>query len=68
MSAACFAVRRLSYFKHRYSSDNLLCIYSAITFGIAFWVNSTATDQVFVLQKRIVRIMAGVKRFMQKLI
>ena len=29
LSAACFAVRRpFSYFKHRYSSDSLLCILS----------------------------------------
>jgi hypothetical protein len=34
--------------------------HSVIIYGIIFWGNSTDADRVFMLQKRIVRIVAGV--------
>jgi hypothetical protein len=34
--------------------------HSVIKYGIIFWWNSTDADQVFILQRRIIRITAGV--------
>lgn len=54
LSAACFAVRRL------FQVLNIrLNIY--ITYGVIFWCNFTVIGHVFLLQKIIVRIMAGVE-------
>jgi hypothetical protein len=62
LSDACFSVRRLF---HILNIDTLRIIYfayfqSVIKYGIIFWENSTNADQVFILQKRIIKIMAGV--------
>jgi hypothetical protein len=62
LSAACFAVRKLF---HILNLDALQMVYfayfhSVIKYGIIFWGNSTDADWVFILQKRIIRIMAGV--------
>jgi hypothetical protein len=62
LSAACFSVRRLF---HILNIDTLRMVYfeyfyCVIKYGITFWGNSTDADRVFILQKRIVKIMAGV--------
>jgi hypothetical protein len=33
-----------------------------MSYGIIFWVNSTDSKRVFIIQKKIIRIIAGVKR------
>jgi hypothetical protein len=59
LSAACFAARRLF---HILNIDALLCIHSFcnIIWNHFLGGNSTAADRAFILQKRIIRIMAGV--------
>jgi hypothetical protein len=50
-----------SCFKHRNSSDGpLYTFYSVIKYDIILGGNSTDTDRVFILQKKIIKIMAGV--------
>jgi hypothetical protein len=36
--------------------------HSTISYGVIFWGNSTDSKRVFIIQKKIIRIMAGVKR------
>jgi hypothetical protein len=62
LSASCFAVKKLC---HIPNLDALRMVYfayfqSVIKYGIIFWGNSTDVDRVFILQKRIIRSMAGV--------
>jgi len=59
---ACFVLRRLS---HVLGSDAIRTAYyfyfhSLIKHGIISWGNSTNTNEVFILQKRMIRIMMGI--------
>jgi hypothetical protein len=38
------------------------CFHSVMSYGVIFWGNSTDSKRVFIIQKKIIRIMAGVKR------
>jgi hypothetical protein len=63
MSRACYAIRSMS---HISSTDTLKSIYftyfhSVMKYGIVFGVNSPSSTIIFTLQKRTVRIIAGVK-------
>jgi hypothetical protein len=63
LSAACYAVRMMY---HIMNIDALRMIYfwyfdSVMEYGTIFWGNSASVDKVFKLQKRTVRIMAGVR-------
>jgi hypothetical protein len=62
LSAACYAVRMMY---HIMNTDTLRMIYfgyfhSVMEYEMIFWGNSASVDKVFKLQKRMVRIMAGV--------
>jgi hypothetical protein len=57
-SAACYAVRMMY---HIMNIDALRIFHSVMEYGVIFWGNSAGADKVFKLQKRIVRIMAGVR-------
>jgi hypothetical protein len=65
LSAACHAVRSVL---HISNTDTLKSIYfahfhSLMKHGIIFWANSSDSKKVFTLQKKIVRIMMGVKSY-----
>ncbi|PNF23822.1 hypothetical protein B7P43_G15913 [Cryptotermes secundus] len=63
LSGACYAVRSMF---HVSNTETLKLIYfayfhSVMKYGIIFWGNSSYSQKIFILQKKIVRIMAGVK-------
>jgi hypothetical protein len=63
LSAATFAMRTVQPFL---SLDSLKLIYysyfhSMLTYGMIFWGNTTHSNVIFRIQKRIVRIMVGVR-------
>ena len=63
LSAACYAIRSLF---HITNIDTLKSIYfayfhSVMNYGIIFWGNSTDSKKIFILQKKIIRIMTGTK-------
>jgi hypothetical protein len=63
LSAACYAVRSMFHFSN---TDTLKSVYfayfhSIIKYGIIFCDNSSNSKKIFTLQKKIVRLMAGVK-------
>jgi hypothetical protein len=55
LSGSCYAIRLMS---HISSTDTLKSI---MKYGIMFWGNSPNSKMIFTLQKRTVRIFAGVK-------
>jgi hypothetical protein len=63
LSGACYAVRSLL---HISNTDTIKSIYfayfhSLMKYGIIFWGTSSDSKKVFTLQKKIVRIILGVK-------
>jgi hypothetical protein len=42
--------------------------HSIMSYGIVFWGNSTDGKKVFIIQKKIIRIMVSVKRRVQRTI
>jgi hypothetical protein len=63
LSGACYALRSVS---HISNTDTLKSICFAyfhfrMKYGITFWGNSCYSRKIFTLQKKIIRIMAGVK-------
>jgi len=59
LNSACYIIRSL---KSIISLENLRMIYfssmhSIISYGIIFWGNSTYSNTIFKLQKRVIRIM-----------
>jgi len=62
LSAACFSIRKLI----PTLNADILCMFYFVYFhlvlqyGIIFWGNSTHAHQVFIQQKRVVRVMSGV--------
>ena len=63
LSAATFAMRVVQPFL---SLDSLKLIYhsyfhSILTYGIIFWGNTPHSNVIFRMQKKIIRIMVGVK-------
>jgi hypothetical protein len=61
LSAACFAVRAVKPFV---SQDTLMMIcysyfHSILNYGLIFWGNSSYSNGIFKLQKRIIRIIMG---------
>jgi len=62
MCTTCYALRNI---KHLVPTDTLRVIYfahthSIISYGIIFWGNSTNVNKLFVLQKKIVRILSNI--------
>jgi hypothetical protein len=59
MSSACYALRNI---KHIVSLDTITVIYSAhiysiMSCGLTFWGGSSYANKVFILQKKVIRIM-----------
>jgi hypothetical protein len=64
LSSACYAMRSL---KPYVSINNMKMIYysffhSVMTYSLLFWGKSPDIIQIFMLQKRIIRIMIGCRR------
>ena len=62
LSTVCFIMRRLSHMLH---VDTLRVVYfvhfhTLIKYSIIFWGTSTTVHKVFLIQKRIIRIMLGI--------
>jgi hypothetical protein len=62
LSSVCFQIRKLS---NILNLENLKVIYyayyhSLVKYGIIFWGNTSDSHKVFVIQKRLIRIMMGV--------
>jgi hypothetical protein len=55
LSGACYVVRSVLHI------SNIAYFHSLMKYGIIFWGNSSDSKKVFTLQKKIVRIMMGVK-------
>jgi hypothetical protein len=63
LSGACYAIRSMFLVSN---TDTLKSVYfayfdSIIKYGIIFWGNSSSSKNIFTLQRKVVRIMAGVK-------
>jgi hypothetical protein len=63
LSGACYAVRSLLHISNTDTVRSIYFVYlhSLMKYGIIFWGNSSDSKKVFTLQKKIVRIMVGVK-------
>ena len=62
LSTLCFLMRKLY---HTLNINGLKTVYyayyhSLVNYGIIFWGNTTDSNKVFVLQKKIIRIIMGV--------
>jgi hypothetical protein len=63
MASACYALRNI---KHIVSTEMLKLIYfaqvhSIINYGIIFWGSAPSVHKVFIMQKRIIRIITNTK-------
>jgi hypothetical protein len=70
LSSACFTVRAVKPFVSQESPRIVYFSYfhSIMTYRLIFWGNSYHSNTVFELQKKIIRIMVGIRdRFMQKI-
>jgi hypothetical protein len=63
LSGTCFAVRFMSHVSNTDTIKSVYFVYfrSLMKYGIIIWGNSSDSKKVFSLQKKIVRIMTGVK-------
>ena len=64
LSAACYAVRAMIHISNLLTLKSIYFAYfhSIMSYGIIFWGNSTDSKKVFILQKKIIRIMTGSKQ------
>jgi len=63
LSMACYAIRAI---KHYMSQKSLRVIYSSyfqsiVSYGIIFWGNSSINNNIFRLQKRVIRIIMNIR-------
>jgi len=63
LTAATFAMRVVQSFLSLDSRKLIYCSYfhSILTYGIIFWGNSHYSNAIFKMQKRIIRIMVGIR-------
>jgi hypothetical protein len=63
LNGTCYAVRSLLHISNTGILKSIYhaCFHSLMKYGIIFWGNSTDSKKVFTLQKKIIRIMLGVK-------
>lgn len=63
LSSACFAIRSLQQFLNSSILKTIYFAYfhSIMSYGIIFWGNSVDSKNVFLLQKRAIRIIVGAK-------
>jgi hypothetical protein len=64
LSSACFTMRTVTSLMKTGTSKLVYFAYfhSIMSYGIIFWGNSTDSKNVFYIQNKIIRIMAGTKR------
>ena len=65
LGKVCFAIRII---KNVADLNTVKTLYfssyqSLLTYGIIFWGNSTKSKEIFILQKKVVRIIVGAKLF-----
>jgi hypothetical protein len=63
MCTACYALRNI---KHTVTADIIRVIYfahihSIISYGVIFWGSSSYANKVFILQKKIIRIITNTR-------
>jgi hypothetical protein len=63
LNGACYAVRSLLHIRNTdmLKSTYFANFHSLMRHGIIFWSNSSDSKKVFILQKKIVRVMVGIK-------
>ena len=63
LSSACFAIRSLQQFLNSSILKTIYFAYfhSIMSYGIIFWGNSADSKNIFLLQKRAIRIIVGAK-------
>jgi len=63
VSEACHAIRSMDHISNMNTLKSIYYAYfhSVIKYGIIFWGNCSNSQKIFTLQKKIVRIVAGVK-------
>jgi hypothetical protein len=63
LGSACFAMRAVKPFMSPQMLKAIYysCFHSIISYGVIFWVHTAPSTRVFMLQKRIIRIMTGSK-------
>jgi hypothetical protein len=63
LSSVCFAVRAVKPFLSEESLRMVYfsCFHSIMTHGLVFWASSYHSNTVFKLQKRIIKIMVGIR-------
>jgi hypothetical protein len=63
LSSACFAVRAVKPFLSQESLKMVYCSYfhPIMSYGLVFWGNSYHSNTVFKLQKKIIRILMGIR-------
>jgi hypothetical protein len=61
LCSACYAVRNLKYIVTQSTLRMIYhaCIHSILSYGLIFWGRSSNANKIFVLQKKIVRIIAN---------
>jgi hypothetical protein len=64
LSEVCFLVRSLVFLKSKalLKTACFSYFYSVVIYDITFWSNSSDRNKVFLLQKKVIRIMAGAKQ------
>jgi hypothetical protein len=62
LSSACYAIRCMKHYSNTKTFKMIYHAYfhSIVTYGVIFWSNSMDTNKVFLLQKKIIRIMTGI--------
>jgi len=63
LNSACFAIRSMQKIVNINTLKTIYFAYfhSIMSFGIIFWGNSTDSNNIFLLQKRVLRIIVGAK-------
>jgi hypothetical protein len=63
LSGSCYAIRSMIHISNINTLKSVYYTYfhSVIKYGIIFWSNSSNSGKIFTLQKKMIRIMAGVQ-------
>jgi len=61
VSGACYAIRLLIHISNINTFKSIYCVYlhSIIKYELTVWGNSSKSGNIFTLQKKIIRVMAG---------
>jgi hypothetical protein len=63
LSGACYSSRSVSHVSNTVTlkAIHFACFHSIMKYGIIFWGNSSSSKNVFTLQKKVIRTIAGVE-------